>query len=76
MLSQNEYPSPSVRVVARRYHVSCATFYRYAPDLCQAISARYWDYKKLLQQQTVQRGISEVKRLAPELVAQGITQAC
>jgi transcriptional regulator with XRE-family HTH domain len=73
VLSQNEYPSPSVREVARRYHVSCTTFYYYAPDLCQAISARYWDYKKLVQQQTIQRGISEVKRLAPELVAQGIT---
>ncbi len=74
MLHQNEYPSPSVREVARRYHVSLATFYRYAPDLCQAISARYWDDKKLLQLQTIQRGRSELKRLVPELYAQGITQ--
>lgn len=76
VLNQNEYPSPSVRELARRYHIGCATFYRYAPDLCQAISARYWDYKKILQQQTIERGITEVKRLAPELFAQGITQAC
>ncbi|MEL6457330.1 MAG: helix-turn-helix domain-containing protein [Cyanobacteria bacterium J06621_15] len=73
VLNQNEYPSPSVREVARRYHIGGATLYRYAPDLCQAISARYWDYKKLLQQQTIQQGINEVKRLAPELYAQGIT---
>lgn len=73
VLNQNEYPSPSVRVVARRYHVGGATLYYYAPDLCRAISARYWDDKKLLQQQTIERGISEVKRLAPELAAQGIT---
>ncbi len=76
VLNQNEHPSPSVTEVARRYHVSLATFYRYAPDLCQAISARYRDYKKLLQQQTILRGCSEVKQLAPELYAQGITQAC
>ena len=73
VLNQNEHPSPSVREVARRYHVGGATFYRYAPDLCRAISARYWDYKKLLQQQTIQQGNSEVKRLVPELYAQGIT---
>ncbi|MBD2415517.1 hypothetical protein FACHB389_20135 [Nostoc calcicola FACHB-389] len=73
VLNQNEYPSPSVRVVARRYHVGGATLYYYAQDLCRAISARYWDDKKLLQQQTIERGISEVKRLAPELAAQGIT---
>lgn len=73
VLNQNEYPSPSVREVARRYHIGGATLYRYAPDLCQAISARYWDYKKLLQQQTIQQGINEVKRLTPELYAQGIT---
>ncbi len=73
VLHQNEYPSPSVREVARRYHVSLATFYRYAPDLCQAISARYWNYKKLLQQENIQRGSSEVTRLVPELYAQGIT---
>ncbi len=73
VLHQNEYPSPSVREVARRYHVSLATFYRYAPDLCKAISARYWDYKKLLQLQAIQRGRNELKRLVPELYAQGIT---
>ena len=73
VLHQNEYPSPSVRQVARRYHVSLATFYRYAPDLCKAISARYWDYKKLLQLQTIQQGRSELKRLVRELYAQGIT---
>ncbi|MHC5771143.1 MAG: TniQ family protein, partial [Nostoc sp.] len=41
--------------------------------LCSAISARYWDDKKLLKQQTIERGSSEVQRLAPELFAQGIT---
>lgn len=66
VLNQNEYPFPSLREIARRYHFGLATLYRYAPDLCQAISARYRHDKKLLQQEAIQIGCSEVKRLAPE----------
>lgn len=73
MLNQNEHPSPSLREVARRYHIGLATFYRYAPDLCQAVSARYRHGKKLLQKEVIQQGCSEVRRLAPELYGQGIT---
>jgi transcriptional regulator with XRE-family HTH domain len=73
LLNQNEYPFPSVREVARRYHFSLATLYRYAPSLCQTISARYRHDKKRIQQETIHIGCSEVRRLAPELYAQGIT---
>ena len=72
VLNSNESPPPSVRKVTRRYHVSLATCYRYATDLCQAISLRYKDYRKLQQKQAIEQGISEVRRLAPELYAQGI----
>jgi len=73
LLTINEYPPPSVREVGRRHHIGLATFYRYAPDLCQAISIRYEDYKKSLRKQAIQLGCSEVRRLAPQLYAQGIT---
>jgi len=73
VLNQNEYPFPSVREIARRYHFGLATFYRYAPDLCQAVSTRYRHDKKRIQQEAIQIGCSEVRRLAPELYAQGIT---
>ena len=72
VLNSNESPPPSVRKITRRYHVSLATCYRYATDLCQAISLRYKDYKKLQHKQAIEIGISEVRRLAPKLYAQGI----
>ena len=52
--------------------MSLATCYRYATDLCQAISLRYKDYRKLHQKQAIEQGISEVRRLAPQIYAQGI----
>lgn len=73
LLNQNEYPFPSVREVARRYHFGLATLYRHAPDLCRTISARYRHDKKQIQQEAIGLGCSEVRRLAVELYAQGIT---
>lgn len=72
VLNSDEFPPPSLSEVARRNHVSLATFYRYGSDLCQTISVRYNDYRKLLQKQIIELGCEEVRQLAPKLHAQGI----
>lgn len=73
VLASSEYPPPSLGRIARRTGIGLATFYRYCPILCHAISLRYEDYQKFHKKLAIGQGCCEVRRLAPELHAKGIT---
>jgi len=71
LLTNDESPVLSMEEVARRLGIDRRTIYKYFPDLCRAISARYISYQKDYHKKTLEECCQEVQPVALKLHNQG-----
>jgi hypothetical protein len=69
----SETPSPSMEQVLRRLSHSAATIYRHFPELCRQIARHHAEYRARRAIARKVQATEEVKRVACELQAKGIS---
>ncbi|MBE9207604.1 TniQ family protein [Nostoc sp. LEGE 06077] len=72
ILESDEYPAPSMEEVARRLKCDRRTIFRYFPDLCHAISARYLKGRKARFEHNIEQSCEEIRQITQKLWNQGI----
>lgn len=72
ILSKSYDEPPSLTAVAKELKINRRTITRRFPELCQAISNRYLEYRKSHRLQKIQHCILEIERAVVELNKQGI----
>lgn len=72
VLEDNEAPPPSLQEIAARVGMSPAVFYRFAPDLCSAISNRYLSYCQDRGTKVVEETCERVRQAVLDIHSQGI----
>jgi len=70
-LQHAEDPPPSMHEVALRLGYDPSHLYKHFPDLCQAISRRYQDYRKVMSEERLRRTCDEVREAVRGLHEQG-----
>jgi len=70
--SQSQEKPPSLTAVAKQLGVNRRTLTRRFPELCQAISCKYIEYKKTRRLETIQKCTCEIEKAVVELNRQGI----
>jgi transcriptional regulator with XRE-family HTH domain len=71
-LNTDEYPPPTLTEVGRRIGINNTTLYKYCPDLCRAISAKYRTYRKECAIKNDEKIKNTVRQAALKLHAEGI----
>ena len=71
VLQHAEDPPPSMHEVALHLEYDPSHLYKHFPDLCQAISRRYQDYRKAMSEERFQRTCDEVREAVRRLHEQG-----
>lgn len=72
VLEDNEDPPTSLQEIAARVGMSPAVFYRFAPDLCSAISNRYLSYCQERGTKVVEETCERVRQAVLDIHSQGI----
>lgn len=72
VLEDNEDPPPSLQEIAARVEMSPAVFYRFAPDLCSAISNRYLSYCQERGTKVVEETCKRIRQAVFDIHNQGI----
>jgi transcriptional regulator with XRE-family HTH domain len=71
LLTNDDSPVLSMEEVARQLGIDRRTIYKYFPDLCRAISARYVSHKKNSHEKIIEECCQEVRLAVSELHNQG-----
>ena len=72
-LALKETPPPSMKQVMKRLRYSAATIYRHFPELCPQIARHYAEYRVRRAIARKVQAAEEVRRVACELRAKGIS---
>ena len=72
ILSQSQFPPPSLTEVAKQLGFNRRTLTRRFPELCKAISANYLEYRQSQRLQKMQKCALEIEQAVIELDRQGI----
>jgi hypothetical protein len=70
-LQKTEDPPPSMREVGRRLQHHPTTLWKYFPELCRAISAKYKNYLTMRRKERFQRISDEIRKAMYHLHEQG-----
>jgi transcriptional regulator with XRE-family HTH domain len=68
----HECPPPSMEEVARRLNVHRETIFRFFPDLCRAVSAKYDQFQKFRYRHAIEQSCNEVKQAVLKLYSEGL----
>jgi DNA-binding MurR/RpiR family transcriptional regulator len=68
----HECPPPSMEEVARRLNVHRETIFRFFPDLCRAVSAKYDQFQKFRYRHAIEQSCKEVKQAVLKLYNEGL----
>lgn len=72
ILASEEYPPPSMAVVATRLEIEYRRLCHHFPELCREIASKYRRYRRNLKLRNIKSGCEEVERVVLMLHAEGI----